>query len=327
VVEWVEVRGKSVDVAVAAAMHELGISEREAVEVEIIQEPEKGFLGLGGRDAIVRVKPRSPGRKRRRKKGGREDQAPSGVGRTSRQGNGRSQRPQGERRPPGNGGRGGGERNRSSQQPPRRPNPQPESRPPRPERASTADPHAQAPMVGEFLHGLVDAFGLDGRVSVEVDDDVIVATVEGEQTEALVGPRGSVLEAVHEITKTVLHRQVEDTARLRLDIAGYADRRRQALSIYASQLIEQVLNEGGEIMLEPMGAADRKVIHDAVAEREGVRSYSEGEAPRRYVVIAAIDDEEPAANDSNGEEPVDEPDVTGSDPEAAADDHGESFPD
>jgi spoIIIJ-associated protein len=74
-----------------------------------------------------------------------------------------------------------------------------------------------------------------------------------------------------------------------LDVAGYAERRRQALTIYAGDLIRQVLEEGGELMLEPMSAADRKVIHDAVAAHEGVRSYSEGESPRRYVVIAAVE--------------------------------------
>ncbi len=157
---------------------------------------------------------------------------------------------------------------------------------------TTADPQAQAPIVAEFLEGLVESFGLEGQVDVQVQEDVIVAVVSGEQTEALVGTRGSVMEAIHEITKTVLHRQAGDTARVRLDVAGYAERRRQALSIYAGQLISQVLSEGGEIMLEPMSAADRKVIHDAVAAHEGVRSYSEGEAPRRYVVIAATDDDE-----------------------------------
>jgi hypothetical protein len=79
---------------------------------------------------------------------------------------------------------------------------------------------------------------------------------------------------------------------LRIDIAGYAERRRQALRIYASRLAEQVTEEGGEIMLEPMNASDRKVIHDAISEIAGVRSYSEGEPPDRYVVIA-VDDEGP----------------------------------
>jgi spoIIIJ-associated protein len=144
----------------------------------------------------------------------------------------------------------------------------------------------QTPVVESFLKGLVDAFGLEGSVDVTTEEDVIVATVSGPQTEAMVGPRGSTIEAIHELTKTVLQRQTQASARVRLDIAGYGERRRQALAIYADQLIDQVLREGGEVMLEPMSAGDRKTIHDAVAERDGVRSYSEGEAPQRFVVIA-----------------------------------------
>jgi spoIIIJ-associated protein len=157
----------------------------------------------------------------------------------------------------------------------------------------------QARIAAEFLEGLVDAFGLEGTVTTKIDDDVIVADVDGEQTEALVGVRGSVRSAIHELTRTVMQRYAHDTARLRLDIAGYAERRRQALTIYAERLIDQLLGEGGEIMLEPMSPADRKVIHDAAAAREGVSSYSEGESPRRYVVLTAaapvgsvVDDED-----------------------------------
>jgi spoIIIJ-associated protein len=62
------------------------------------------------------------------------------------------------------------------------------------------------------------------------------------------------------------------------------------LSIYAEQLIEQLLEEGGEIMLEPMSPADRKVIHDVAAQHDRVISYSEGEPPRRYVVLSLAGD-------------------------------------
>jgi spoIIIJ-associated protein len=146
----------------------------------------------------------------------------------------------------------------------------------------------QARIAAEFLEGLVAAYGLEGTVTTNVEEDVIIADVNGEQTEALVGVRGSVRSAIHELTRTVMQRYAHDTARLRLDIAGYAERRRQALTIYAERLIDQLLVEGGEIMLEPMSPADRKVIHDAAAAREGVTSYSEGESPRRYVVLTAL---------------------------------------
>jgi spoIIIJ-associated protein len=158
----------------------------------------------------------------------------------------------------------------------------------------------QARIATQFLEGLVDAFGLEGTVTTKIEDDVIVADVDGEQTEALVGVRGSVRSAIHELTRTVMQRYGHDTARLRLDIAGYAERRRQALTIYADRLIDQLMVEGGEVMLEPMSPADRKVIHDAAAARDGVNSYSEGESPRRYVVLTATGPA--AAADAHSEE-------------------------
>lgn len=276
--EYVEVRGKSVEVAVEAALEELGI-ERDRADIEVIQEPEKGFLGMGGRDAVVRVKAQAQQkRRRRRRRGGEGDDRPKG---------------------PANSNRGGRDRQPPRHSPEKKPSNQPRSttepKKRRDDGAKTDRPvkeenqvsiEEQTPVVESFLKGLVDAFGLEGSVDVTTEEDVIVATVSGPQTEAMVGPRGSTIEAIHELTKTVLQRQTQASARVRLDIAGYGERRRQALAIYADQLIDQVLREGGEVMLEPMSAGDRKTIHDAVAQRPGVRSYSEGEAPQRFVVIA-----------------------------------------
>ena len=274
--EYVEVRGKSVEVALEAALEELGI-ERDRADIEVIQEPEKGFLGMGGRDAVVRVKVQAQQkRRRRRRRGGEGEERPKGPANSNR-----------------------GDRQPSRQRPEKKPNNEPrtssEPRKRRDDGAKTERPvkeenqvsiEEQTPVVESFLKGLVDAFGLEGSVEVTTEEDVIVATVSGPQTEAMVGPRGSTIEAIHELTKTVLQRQTQASARVRLDIAGYGERRRQALAIYADQLIDQVLREGGEVMLEPMSAGDRKTIHDAVAQRPGVRSYSEGEAPQRFVVIA-----------------------------------------
>ena len=109
--EWVEVRGRTTEVAVEAAMLELGATDREQVDVEVIQAEEKGFLGFGGQDAIVKVKLKQDGggRSRRRRKGGSE-------GRSDQQGGQRSgskeQRSGGGSRGSGDkpGGRGSGGR-------------------------------------------------------------------------------------------------------------------------------------------------------------------------------------------------------------------------
>jgi spoIIIJ-associated protein len=289
--EWVEVRGKSADIAIEAAMKELGASDRQDVDIEVMQEPEKGFLGFGGQDAIVKVKlkPKDDGRKRRRrrKKGGgdgKNDGRDQGRRPSNDRGQGSQSSPKqsGDRQSGGrNRNQGGGGQKPGSDRKPRQREEKPD-----------VDIEEQAPVVEEFLTGLVSAFGLEGAVSVRVDDEVIIADVTGPQTEAMVGPRGSTIEAIHELSKTVLQRQTQSSARLRLDIAGYGERRRQALAIYANQLIDQLLEDGGEVTLEPMSAGDRKVIHDAAAERTGVRSYSEGQSPQRYVVLAVVGSDE-----------------------------------
>ena len=270
----IEVRARTVDLAVEAAMQELGVTDREQLAVEVIQQPEKGFLGLGGQDAVVRVKRRKSRRRRNERK--RESRG-QGQDRGSKQ----------QKAPTSAKNGGGNQRVQQSQSKGRHMSQQGENREPKIDDRPDITIEEQARIATQFLEGLVDAFGLEGTVTTKIEDDVIVADVDGEQTEALVGVRGSVRSAIHELTRTVMQRYGHDTARLRLDIAGYAERRRQALTIYADRLIDQLMAEGGEVMLEPMSPADRKVIHDAAAAREGVNSYSEGESPRRYVVLTA----------------------------------------
>lgn len=270
----IEVRAKTVDLAVEAAMQELGIDDRERLEVEVVTEPIKGFLGIGGQDAVVRIRPRPQGRTRRRRRGRQE---------RTQDGN----QPRGRHESGKNGAkRKTGEARRT---PAGKPRPTEKREKTVPDDRPVLPIEEQARITQEFLEGLVTAYGLEGEVTTTVDEDVIIADVSGDQTEALVGVRGTVRAAIHEITRTVLQRHGQDSARLRLDIAGYAERRRQALTIYAEQLIDQLMAEGGEIMLEPMSPADRKVIHDVAAVHEGVTSYSEGEPPRRYVVLSKVE--------------------------------------
>jgi spoIIIJ-associated protein len=314
-VAYVEVKAKTVELAVEAAMRELGVDSRDRLEIEVIQEPERGFLGFGGQDAIVKVteKEPRPKRSRNRKRRGK-GKGPNGEGGNAPAGSGKARTSQSAK-----GGRGdNGGNQRSSERPAKDESAKPGgNQKPKDDDRADLDTAGQEPLVAEFLRGLLTAFGLEGSVESRVEDDVIIANVVGEQTEALVGPRGSVMEAVHELTKTVLQRATQSPARVRIDIAGYAERRRQALTIYAGDLIRQVKEEGGELMLEPMSASDRKVIHDAVAAVEGVRSYSEGEAPNRYVVIAA---EESGEDEAPEEGPAEEPQPVESSSEDLGDD-------
>ncbi len=298
-VEWVEVRGKDVDVAVAAALEELGLDGPDAADVEVLQQPERGFLGMGGQDAIVRVKAKQTSSKRRRRGGrGRGNGKKSESKRDERdsKSSGGNSKKTAARKPQR--ASGGGEKkprndqSRQQRQPQRR---NTEAARPKKEKEPKVevevDRGEQAEMVKDFLVGLLEAFGLEGDVECKVEEDIILANITGEQTEALVGPKGAILQSIMELSRTIVQRKSQAGARIRLDIGGYTERRREALRIYTGRLVEKVTEEGGEIMLEPMNAADRKVVHDAAADLGGVRTFSEGEEPRRSVVIAVLDDE------------------------------------
>jgi spoIIIJ-associated protein len=300
--EWVEVRGRTVELAVQVGLEELGLDSADHADVEVMQEASKGFLGMGGQDAIVRLKAK-PKRRRRRRGRGRKGDGDSARGGRQPESGDRTGRPDAggkDRRPERGGGKGrgaGSEREAPQQQGKRQKQPR-QQRQQRQQRQRQQQPkdqeepkvsvdiNEQAAVVQEFLRGLVDAFGFEGEVTTRVEDDVIYADIAGAETEALVGEKGSVMQAVLELARTVVQRKTQEGARIRLDIAGYGSRRREALQIYAKRLAEQVLEEGGEIMLEPMNPADRKVVHDAINEIDGVRTYSEGEEPRRSVVVA-----------------------------------------
>lgn len=283
--EWVEVQGKTIDLAVDVAMSELGVGSREDIQVEVIQEPKAGFLGMGGQEAIVKVT-KAP-RKRRRNRGRGRGSSSASAGASSRsttsgsggKGKGSQQNGKSQKSTPRNGGA------KRQEAKVAQPNDSKDSKgsDDRPEQAPIEE---QAKVAADFVRGLLEAFGLEGEVGTRIEDDVLYIDVQGEQTEALIGQKGSVMQSVLELTRTVVQRKTYGAPRMRIDVGGYAERRREALKIYASKLAAQVIEDQSEIMLEPMNAADRKVLHDAVAEIDGVRSYSEGEDPRRAVVIA-----------------------------------------
>jgi len=144
----------------------------------------------------------------------------------------------------------------------------------------------QAQAAEDFTRGLVDAFGTDATVTSRVDEDAVEVEIEGEQLGLFVGPRGATLSAIEELVRTVVQRQTGGHgARVRVDVGGYRAKRRDALSEFTRQLAQQVVENGREQALEPMTPFDRKVVHDVVAEIDGVTTVSEGEEPRRRVVI------------------------------------------
>lgn len=300
--EWVETTGPTIDAALDAALDELGVDEDE-VEFEVLEEPRSGlFARLGGNRARVRarVKPLS------REKPG--DRSRNRGGRSRRSNDGRSNRGTGSKRavgrapadqaagdpapvPPEPASPKSGRPSRRGRRRPaggagRTPSPAQEGT----AVATTIDDDVpigeQADVADEFVRGLVAAFDLPAEVVVRIEGDVVLVDVNGEDLGLLVGPRGATLRAIEDLVRTVVQRRTDGHgARIHVDVAGYQAKRRAALERFATELASRVVTSGQELALEPMPPADRKVVHDTVAGIDGVVTVSEGEEPRRRVVV------------------------------------------
>ncbi|MFZ0249731.1 MAG: RNA-binding cell elongation regulator Jag/EloR [Acidimicrobiales bacterium] len=139
-----------------------------------------------------------------------------------------------------------------------------------------------------FVADLLSEFGMQGTVETRLlDEDTVEIAALGEDLGILVGPRGSTLAALQDLTRAVVQRQCPSrTDRILVDVAGYRERRSAALKRFSVQIAEEVLASGQEKALEPMSPADRKAVHDAINEMAGVQTRSEGEDPNRHIVIA-----------------------------------------
>ena len=144
----------------------------------------------------------------------------------------------------------------------------------------------QADAADEFVRGLLDAASITAQVSIRIEEDAVLVDVEGDDLGVLVGPKGVTLRAIEDLVRTIVQRRTDGHgARIHVDVGGYQAKRRAALEGFSRDIATRVLESGNEVALEPMPPADRKVVHDTVGTIEGVSTISEGEEPRRRVVI------------------------------------------
>nr|WP_026877985.1 R3H domain-containing nucleic acid-binding protein [Jiangella gansuensis] len=139
-------------------------------------------------------------------------------------------------------------------------------------------------IAADYLEELLDIADLDGDIDMDVEGDRAVVSVVGDGLDALIGDNGKVLEALQELTRLAVVRETGERSRLMLDVGGFRANRRAEVLELAKQVIEAVRTSGESESLGAMSPFERKVVHDAVAAA-GLRSESEGEEPRRYVVV------------------------------------------
>ena len=140
-------------------------------------------------------------------------------------------------------------------------------------------------IAGDYLERLLDIADVDGDIDMDVEGERAVVAIVGDGLDALVGQHGQVLEAVQELTRLAVVRETGVRSRLMLDIGGWRATRKTELTEIGTRAAQRCTESRTPVKLAPMTPFERKVVHDAVAAVDGVRSESEGVEPERRVVV------------------------------------------
>lgn len=299
--EWVETTAKTVEAAKEAALDRLGVAADEA-EFEVLDEPRPGLFGRTRGEGRVRarvkpaqVRPKQE-RRRRNSKDSKGAKAKSSGGASApattdddstvesspaaaaSNGSGDEESPKPTR-----------DRSRSGRKNDRSSNNQEKKMSNDEREPSPVSPQEVGDAAVAFMDGLVEAFDATGSSSLSVDGTELDLQVDGEGLGLLVGPGGRTLNAIQDLARVSAQRRLGDhDTRLRIDVAGYRARRSEALQRFAVDVAGSVRESGSARALEPMNSADRKVIHDALNDEEGVESRSEGDDPNRRIVVVPV---------------------------------------
>jgi spoIIIJ-associated protein len=157
------------------------------------------------------------------------------------------------------------------------------------EEAEAEDREEQADAAADFVEGLMDVLGLDAEVGIQTVDGVtyieVWASASGEDMGLLIGKHGHTLDALQELVRGHVQRRIGGRCLVQVDVEDYRKRRRSRVISRAREVSLRVKRSGRPEALEPMGAFERKIVHDTVAEVGGLETASEGEEPARHVVV------------------------------------------
>jgi spoIIIJ-associated protein len=142
----------------------------------------------------------------------------------------------------------------------------------------------------ELLERVVEALGLDAKVTVEDDGELVSGVLAGEELGLFIGRHGQTIDAVQHIAMRVVASAAGERRRVEVDAEGYRERRAEALRGQADEAADEALRFARAVSLDAMGASERKLVHEYLRDRGDVETYSEGDEPNRHLVVAPLRD-------------------------------------
>jgi len=261
--------GKDVDEAVRLALIDLNLTE-DQVNVIVIEEPTKGFLGLGAKLAKVRVEKKPVVSKAVEKK---EEKSPKYEPSFKSE---RPQKQEYEKIPD--------KREKKNDRPRQTGETTFESN--FTVRERPADLIDMSGHVSElFLKEITEKMGLSLKISVQGNESCIYVEMDGKDSGTIIGKRGQTLDAIQYLTSLVVNKDKEKYQRVIVDAENYREKRERTLEQLANRLADKVIKSRKSVRLEPMNPYERKVIHATLQVNPKVTTRSEGEEPYRRVII------------------------------------------
>lgn len=140
----------------------------------------------------------------------------------------------------------------------------------------------------EFLSGLLERFGTPAELTVSenYEEKTINIQLNGDNMGTVIGHRGDTLDALQYLTSIVANREEEDRWRITVDTENYRAKREGTLEALAQKTAQKALKYKKAVALEPMNPHERRIIHAALQDVEGVTTYSTGSEPNRKVIVA-----------------------------------------
>ncbi|MFN8049869.1 MAG: Jag N-terminal domain-containing protein [Acidimicrobiales bacterium] len=280
--EWVETTASTVEEAKELLLDQLGVDESDT-EFDVLEVPKPGLFGRTKGQARVRarVKPKTPpSRDDRRRRPAKSKGGDAAAAAPAADDAGDTKDAPKEAAAP----------KQRQERAPREDRPRREERAPREDLGPRLDSEIAKQESSAFLTGLLDSFGTAATVEITIDEDGdLSAEINGENLGRLIGPRGGVISAIEELTRTRLQHVASggSTPRFKLDVGGYRASRRPNLELLVDDVVEQVRSTGRPHVLDVVLAGERKLVHDRVAETApDLRTHSEGEDPVRRVVLS-----------------------------------------
>ncbi len=140
----------------------------------------------------------------------------------------------------------------------------------------------------DVLVQITAGIGVRCRIEIEETDETLTASCYGDELGILIGRRGQTIDAVQVLANAIAGGAGDERRGVVVDAAGYRDRRRRTLEALALRSAEEAVRTGSAVELEPMSAAERKIVHTSLEHHDGVTTASEGEGSNRRVVVEPV---------------------------------------